>query len=229
MTLSTARSNRLRRSAILAGSIAAHGLVLVLLAFPRIEPFIDQSTNEDALTVTLERPERAPETEADAASARASNAIQARTPRAIFPSPVAPLVLPSLPAHSPRATAFHPAPLPEGPKGDLRSALRGSGVGCANEAAVGLNRREIERCHERWDEAARKAPIYANAPLSTGATAEFAQQAARQEANRRYKASPMGPGVDHRNHGGPGPPKEIPFVMGDTDGLGRKKSNPPRN
>jgi hypothetical protein len=35
----------------------------------------------------------------------------------------------------------------------------------------------------------------------------------------------MGPGVDHRDHGGPGQAKDIPFVLGDTDGLGRKKSN----
>lgn len=226
MTLSTARSHQLRQSAVLAGSFAAHGLVLALLAFPRIEAFPDRSNDEGALTVTLEQINQEPEPKADTRAASvASDQIQPRTPRALFRSPVAPLLVPGRPAAQPRGTAPNPAPPPEGPKGDLRTALRGSGVGCANETAVGLNRREIERCQERWGEAARKAPVYANAPLSSGATAEFASQAARQEANRRYMAAPMGPGVDHRDRGGPGQAKDIPFVMGDTDGLGRKKSD----
>lgn len=226
MTLSTARSNRLRRSAVLAGSIVAHGLLLALLAFPRIDAFPDRSNDEDALTVTLERIERTDEPRPDAAVARAApDQIQPRTPRAVFRSLVAPLFLPGAPAAAPPGTAAHPAPLPAGARGDLRSALRGSGVGCANDAAVGLNRRELERCHERWGEAARKAPVYANAPLSAGATAEFASQAARQEADRRYRASPMAPGVDHRSRDGLGQAKDIPFVMGDTDGLGRQKSD----
>jgi hypothetical protein len=209
-----------------AGSLAAHAVVLAFLALPYIEVFPDRSNDEDALTVTLERPRRLT-VQAEAAPAAASVAaapstIQPRAPRMVIPSSVAPLVV-GRPATV--GTAPHPAPLPEGPKGDLRTALRGSGVGCANELAVGLNRREIEKCNERWGEAARKAPVYANAPISVGAGQDFARQAARQEANRRYKASPMGPGVDHRDHGGPGQAKDIPFVMGDTDGLGRKKSD----
>lgn len=226
MTLSTARSHPLKRSAVLVGSIAAHGLVLALLAFPRIEAFPDRSNDDDALTVTLERIDRISEPRPDALAASAApSQIQPRAPRAVFRSSVTPLLVPGLPAAAPRGTAAYPAPLPEGPRGDLRSALRGSGVGCANAAAVGLNRRELERCHERWGEAARTAPVYANAPLSAGATAGFASQAARQEANRRYMATPMGPGVDHRSRDGLGKAKDIPFVMGDTDGLGRQKSD----
>jgi hypothetical protein len=209
-----------------AVSLAAHAVVLAFLALPHIEAFEDRSNDEDALTVTLERP-RPPEVQASAAAraplaVAAPSTIRPRMPRMVFPSTVAPLQV-GRPA--PVGTAPHPAPLPEGPKGDLRAALRGSGVGCANETAVGLNRREIEKCHERWGEAARKAPVYANAPIGVGAGQDFARAAARQEANRRYKASPMGPGVDHRDHGGPGQAKDIPFVLGDTDGLGRKKSN----
>lgn len=203
-----------------------HGVVLAFLALPRIAPFLDLSNDEDALTVTLERTERSLRARAATSAASVPNAIQPRVPRVVFKSPVAPLVVPGLSAAPTRAVALHPAPLPAAaPEGDLRAALRGSGVGCANETAVGLNRREIERCHERWGEAARKAPVYANAPLSGAATAAFDRQAARQEADRRYKASPMGVGVDHRDHGGPGQAKDIPFVMGDTDGIGRKKSD----
>lgn len=225
MTLSTARSNRLRRGAVVAGSIVVHGLVLALLAFPRIAAFPDRSNDEDALTVTLERLEPSAEDSSRPATSSNAAAITPRTPRAVFRSPVAPLVVPGLAAPAPRGTARHPAPLPEGPRGDLRSALRGSGVGCANERVVGLNRREIERCEERWGEAARKAPIYANAPIDPAKRAEFDQQAARQAAYRRYLEAPMGPGVDHRSRDGPGKAKDIPFVMGDTDGIGRKKSD----
>lgn len=227
MTLSTARLRPSRRTAVVAGSLAAHAVVLAFLALPHIDAFPDRSNDEDALTVTLERPRRqtmqaAAPAAGPASAVTALSTIQPRAPRLAVPSTVAPL---QVGRAAPVATAPHPAPLPEGPKGDLRAALRGSGVGCANELAVGLNRREIEKCEERWGAAARKAPVYANAPISVGAGQDFARAAARQEANRRYKASPMGPGVDHRDHGGPGQAKDIPFVLGDTDGIGRKKSN----
>lgn len=209
----------------MAGSLAAHAVVLAFLALPHIEVFPDRSNDEDALTITLERPRRQT-VKAEAAPAAASvvaapSTIQPRAPRMVIPSSVAPLVV-GRPATV--GTAPHPAPLPEGPKGDLRTALRGSGVGCANERAVGLNRREIEKCEERWGEAARKAPVYANAPLSAGAAADFRRQALSQEANRAYKESPMGVGVDHRSRDGLGKAKDIPFVGGlEQDGLGRPR------
>lgn len=224
MTLYTARLRPSRRTAVLALSLAAHAVVLGFLAFPRIEAFVDRSNDEDALTVLLERPPRpidAPSPAAQAASTLAAPVMRPRAPRLAVPATVAPL---AIGGPSRIGTAPHPAPLPEA-RGDLRSALRGSSVGCANEAAVGLNRREIERCHERWGEADRKAPVYANAPRSAEAAAEFERQAAGQEAYRRYLDAPMGPGVNHRDHGGPGQAKDIPFVMGDTDGIGRKKSD----
>ncbi len=220
-----ARDQPLRPSAVLAGSLVAHGLVLALLAFPRIEAFPDHSNDEDALTVTLERIDRTPELHSDAPPAGAPGPIRARTPRAVFRSPVAPLMVPGRPAEPRRGAAPHPAPLPEGPKGDLRAALRGSGIGCANEPAVGLNRREQERCQERWGQAARTAPVYAEAPIDPRKRAAFDQVAAGQAAYRRYLESPMAPGVDHRSRDGLGRAKEIPFVMGDTDGIGRKKSD----
>ena len=225
MTLSTARSNRRSRGAVLAGSLAAHWLVLALLAYPRIEAFPDHSNGEDALTVTLERIDRTPEPQVDAAATRAApSQIQPRTPRAVFRASEAPLLVPGLPASPSRGTALHPAPLPEGPRGDLRTALRGSGVGCANAAAVGLNRREIEKCDERWGQAARNAPVYANAPVSAEAARDFRQQALQQEAYSAYKASPMGPGVDHRSREGPGQAKAIPFVGGlEQDAHGRPR------
>ena len=198
-----------------------------MLALPQATAFVDRSDDEDALTVTLVRPHRPLTTvRSQPVSARSVDG----RPLAVRPSPRLPALpvppgvatLATLPAIG---TGNHPAPLPEGPRGDLRSALRSSGVGCANATAVGLNRREQERCDERWGEAARRAPLYTEAPMDPAKRAAFDQIAAGQAAARRYRAAPMGPGVDHRSRDGPGQAKEIPFVMGNTDGIGRRKSD----
>lgn len=199
----------------------AHGVVLGLLALPVAPAFVDRSNDEDALTVTLERRPPPPERAArEAVAETAASRMAPRAPRLATPPSVEPLR-----TAAPIGVARHPAPLPEGPRGDVQAALRGSGVGCANGLAVGLNRREQERCEERWGEAARKAPQYADAPMDARKRAAFDQVAAGQAAYRRYLEAPMGPGVDHRSRDGPGRAKDIPFVMGDTDGIGRKKSD----
>ena len=211
---------------MLAGSITVHGVVLAFLALPRIVAFPDRSDDEDALTVTLERVETASRTKASPAAPGAPGAVQPRLPRAVFRSTVAPLGLPVAPPATAAGpgSADHPAPLPAGAQGGLKSALRGSAVGCANPAGLGLNRREVERCDERWGGAARNAPVYANAPHSAAATAEFRRQAIAQESERAYRESPMGLGVDHRSRDGPGRAKDIPFVGGlEQDGLGRPR------
>lgn len=214
---------------MLAGSLAAHVALLGMLALPQAPVFPDRSNDEGALSVTLERlsQDSGPASLASplAAPAVAEDAptLRPRAPRLTPPAAIAPLGL--APVAGKGVTHQHPAPLPEGPKGDLRSALRGSSVGCANATAVGLNRRERERCEERWGEAARKAPIYADAPIDPAKRAGFDQQAARQAAYRRYMEAPMGPGIDHRSRDGPGKAKDIPFVMGNTDGIGRQKSD----
>jgi hypothetical protein len=212
---------------VVAGSLVAHGLVLAILALPRIEGFADRSTDEGALTVTLERPERpgaraaVPPVAIDATEALP---LPRRPSPRLSSLPVPPGVA-TLPVRPAVGSGHHPAPLPEGPQGDLRAALRASGVGCANARAVGLNRREQERCDERWGEASRRAPHYAEAPIDPAKRAAFDQVAAAQAAARRYREAPMGPGVDHRSRDGPGQAKEIPFVMGNMDGLGRVKSD----
>jgi hypothetical protein len=120
-------------------------------------------------------------------------------------------------------TAIRPAPLP-GEGGDLRTALRNSYTGCVSADAVGLNRRERERCDERFGAANPKGD-----PLS-GMTAQKRQaleaQGAAQRAYRDYLDAPMGPGVDHRSKDQPGTMKEIPFVLGaQQDGLGRERKS----
>lgn len=213
---------------VLAGSLLAHVALLGVLALPQAPVFLDRSNDEGAIRVTLEQLSQDPVPAslssplASLAVAEDAPTVRPRAPRLTPPASVTPL---GLGAVDGKAVARHPAPLPEGPRGDLRSALRGSGVGCANPAAVGLNRREREHCDERWGEAARKAPTYANAPMDPAKRAGFDQQAARQAADRRYMEAPMGPGIDHRSRDGPGKAKDIPFVMGNTDGIGRQKSD----
>ncbi|MDG2531517.1 hypothetical protein [Caulobacter endophyticus] len=214
--------------AVAGGSAAVHLAVLAWLALPVRAVFPDQ----DAVsTVTIElmtqTPREVPREAQRAAPATAASPLpiprEARrpAPAGIAPSPF--VAAPSAGSRE-RATGTHPAPLPAAqPGGDLKSALRGSSTGCANDRAVGLNRRERERCDERWGEAARNAPEYA-APIEAGKRREFDIQALRQEADRAYRDAPMGPGVDHRSRDGPGRGKDIPMVGGlEQDGLGRQR------
>lgn len=214
--------------AVAGGSAVVHLAVLAWLALPVRAVFPDQDT---VSTVTIElmtqTPRETPREAAEAAPAAAAAAQpiprEARrpTPSGIAPSPF--VAAPSAGARD-RGSASHPAPLPAAqPSGDLKSALRGSSTGCANDRAVGLNRRERERCDERWGEAARKAPEYA-APIEAGKRRDLDMQALRQEAERAYRDAPMGPGVDHRSRDGPGRGKDIPMVGGlEQDGLGRQR------
>ncbi|WP_163233029.1 hypothetical protein [Caulobacter rhizosphaerae] len=231
MSPATARKTRLRNGAVLGGSLALHAVILAVLGWPMAARFQDRSDDEDAIRVTLEReftPRRpTPETVASADRAAAASPIQPRAPRRVAPSWIQPLgvaPVPGPPAPSNRATGVHPAPLPEGPRGDLRTALRGSSPGCANAQAVGLNRREQEHCDEAFGAKARNAPVY-DAPMDAAKRRGFDAQALKQQADRAYRDAPMGVGVDHRNRDDPGKGKDIPWVLGaEQDGLGRSRS-----
>jgi hypothetical protein len=226
-----ARRTRLRNGAVLAGSVMLHAAILAALAWSTGARFPDRSNDEDAITVTLERsavPRRAaPTIAASPDSAASASPLKPRAPRLVAPASVTPLGVAPVQAPGPpaRPTGVHPAPLPEGPRGDLRTALRGSGVGCANARAVGLNRREQEHCDERLGNIPPGAPVYA-APMDPAKRRAFDRQAIRQEAERAYDDAPMGIGVDHRSREGPGTMKEIPWVLGaEQDGLGRQRSS----
>jgi hypothetical protein len=222
-----ARKTRVRNGVVLAGSAALHVAVLTLLALPARQHFQDRSNDEDAIAVTLERSAtpRRPTSETAERPASAASTLQPRAPRLVAPSWIAPLGMAPAPAPTTaRATGIHPAPLPEGPRGDLRTALRGSSVGCANNLAVGLNRREQEHCDERLGAAARNAPVL-DAPMDAAKRRGFDGQALKQQADRAYRDAPMGVGVDHRNRDDLGKGKDIPWVLGaEQDGLGRQRS-----
>jgi len=118
--------------------------------------------------------------------------------------PVAPLIAPapaSAPAPSPAPPVFHPSPLPESPKGDLRAALRHGTVGCANALAVGLNRGEREGCDEKFGKGAKDA-AFAGLGLSPDKQRLLDAAGASKEADYRYKYSP-GPAIG-QSTGAPG-------------------------
>jgi hypothetical protein len=228
---SAARRTRLRNGAVLAGSVILHAAILAALAWSTGARFPDRSNDEDAITVTLNRspiPHRpTPQAVASSDRAAAASPLRPRAPRLVAPSSVTPLGVAAVPAPGPsagRGIGVHPAPLPEGPRGDLRTALRGSSVGCANAEAVGLNRRELEHCDERLGAAVRNALVY-GAPMDPMKRNAFEQQAIRQRIARAQREAQMGPGVDHRSREGPGTMKEIPWVLGaEQDGLGNSQS-----
>jgi hypothetical protein len=110
----------------------------------------------------------------------------------VTPLPV-PAPAPSAPAAPSRPLApIHPAPQPEGPKGDVKAALRHSPVGCGNTLAVGLSRAERELCDESLGKGAKDAEFI---PPGMGMTpakrALLDQAAAAKDAAVRRKEAPL--------------------------------------
>jgi hypothetical protein len=71
------------------------------------------------------------------------------------------------------------------------SGLRGSLVGCANAAAVGLSSAERSRCNERFGTDIGGAPKLDAIPAAK--RREFDAIAAKQEVDRKYReATPTG-------------------------------------
>ena len=222
------RDNR-RRATILAGSLLLHVIVLAWLAIPG-PPLLERVLPDDLpiVTVDLLRPDRAERPKPRAAPASAASApspvlpFQVRQPVRPAPAGVPTLSVPAASIARP-GTAVRPAPLPGEGAGDLRTALRSS-TGCISADAVGLNRREREKCDERFGAARAKGEPLSGMDAAKRQALDAA--AAAQEAYRRYQEAPMGPGVDHRSREHPGTMKEIPFVLGaEQDGLGRERKS----
>ena len=103
-------------------------------------------------------------------------------------APIAPPA-PQTATAAPRGpVALHPSPLPEGPKQDLRAALRQGLTGCANRLAVGLNRAEREHCDEVLGRGA-KDTAFAGLGLAPDKLRLLNAASARKEADYRYKHS----------------------------------------
>uniref|UniRef100_UPI0025E557AF hypothetical protein n=1 Tax=uncultured Caulobacter sp. TaxID=158749 RepID=UPI0025E557AF len=193
-------------------------------------PLLETLIADDLPTVTVDlirptaedQPKPRPAATSEAQAPSPVMPFQMRQPTRPVPAGIPTLSVPATGFARP-GTAIRPAPLPGDTAGDLRSALRTS-TGCISADAVGLTRREREKCDERFGAAKPKGD-----PLSGMAAAkrrELEAQGAAQRAYRDYLDAPMGPGVDHRSKDHPGTMKEIPFVLGaEQDGLGRARKS----
>jgi hypothetical protein len=190
-------ANRRRTSWAIAVSVIAHlavGVVL-LLQKPTLPPPPDLGGPPEPIIPILIMP-RTPPPAAGSPQAKPAPIRLHRRPQPFLPPevPTAPIAPPAPAASEPTAppargpVALHPSPLPEGPKGDVRTALRQGPVGCANPLAAGLNRSEREHCDEVLGKGAKDGPF-----LGLGLAADkqrlFDAAGARKEADYRYKHS----------------------------------------
>jgi hypothetical protein len=189
-----------RRRAIWAimASVIAHLAVLtvVVLQKPMLRIPDDTAGPPQAIIPILIMPKTP---SAGAPEAPAPIRLHRRPQRFAPPElPIAPLIVPPAPAPGPSApaprapvAAFHPSPLPEGPKADVRTALRQGTVGCANPNAVGLTAAERAACDEKLGKAGKDAS-FPGLGLAAGKEAAFDKAAEHKEACRAYRASPGG-------------------------------------
>lgn len=212
--MSAVRRERALKAAVLAGSAAGHALVFALIGLnvPQVRERVVAET-EQAMIIDLFRPPpppRARRADAPAAPKPQVSAVRPRTvtapaPSAVPPLPMAPVPAPVTPAPAAKTGAGSggtvPGPGQDLPGGDLRQALRGSTVGCANRGAVGLNRREVDRCDERLGAGAAQAPWIA-APMDATKRSAFDAEARRKEIIRQRKAAAPPVGVTQGNAGG---------------------------
>ncbi len=199
------RRDRAWKTGVLAASVAGHVAVFALIGLNTPEVRERLFEEEDrAMVVDLVRPPPPPRArqraarQAPAPQASPVRPRQAATPRAapVLPLPMAPV---------PRPT---PAPITGAgsggattgagvgrPGGDLRGALRGSTVGCANRTAVGLTRREIDACDETLGAGAKDAAFIA-APMDAAKRGRFDARAARLARDRAWRERPPPIGID---------------------------------
>jgi hypothetical protein len=184
--------------AAIAGSAAAHVVVLTLLALHAPTLFIPAGPGgppEPIIPVLLVP--RLPPPEPAAGTAPAAIRLHRRQIRPLAPElPVKPLPLPEVkpPPPAPLGPVVErPAPLPEGPKEQLRTALRRGPIGCANPQAFQLSREERLACDEQLATGAT-AVAFPGLGLSAGKQGALDKAGARKEADYKYRRS--GPAGD---------------------------------
>lgn len=216
-TTAISRASR-NRALIVAGSAVGHVAFLIILGLssPTVrEIFVDDSPPPPPVVVELYRPPPPPR-EARRTAVRSPAPSPARPrfvapqapPAAVAPLPMAPVQkAPAPPAATPPRTGggSGTAIWPDRPEGELREALRRSVVGCANGEAVGLTRRERERCNERLGEGAKDAP-FIPAPMAAAKRAGFDAAAAAKTRKREWRERAVPVGIDPRANAGGGSP-----------------------
>jgi hypothetical protein len=132
--------------------------------------------------------------------------------------PVAPLPVPEMrpaPAPAPAAPAAAAAPraavLPEGPREELRAALRRSPIGCANPGAAGLSRVERAACEERLG-ADSPGAAFPGLGLDGAKQKALDRAGGRKEAERRSLEAPLAAGANDPtgSSGQPWQPRPMP-------------------
>lgn len=192
-------ARRRRTTWAIAASTIAHlaVLVVVLLQRPTLPMPEQERGPPEAIIPVLIMP-RTPPPAAGRPSPPAPIRLHRRPQRFVPPEvPTAPIAPPT-PTPAPAAAApsttppvLHPAPQPEGPKGDVRAALRQGAPGCANPDAVGLTKAERDVCNEKFGKGAKTA-AFPGLGLNPAKEADFESAAEHKEACRAYRASPNG-------------------------------------
>jgi len=192
-------ATRRRTTWAVAASVVVHALVVAIVALQSPMLRIPPETEGPPIAVipVLLLPRTPPAAGQKApAPIRLHRRPQPFLPPDVRPAPIAPRApapVQAAPAPKGPVATFHPAPLPEGPKGDVRTALRRSGVGCANQDAVGLNRAEREHCDETLGNV-KNAPTFATGTELTADKRRLLDaQAAQREADYRYKHENVAP------------------------------------
>jgi hypothetical protein len=181
------RAGRRRLAAAIALSAGLHLALLIVLAMQapmlRAPPEVGTGPPEPIIPVLL-----TPRLPPSGAQTPQALRLHRRPQPFAGPPPVTPLPVPptspSRPAE-PGPVLIHPAPLPEGPKSDLRATLRGSPIGCANPEL--LSPEERDRCNEALGKGAATAAM-PGLGLSAGKQSEFDRAAQHKEACRQYRA-----------------------------------------
>jgi len=215
----TSAQSRARRdrAIVIAGSAVGHLVVLVLIGLnaPQVQRvFIEDDPVRDPppVVIDLYRPPPPPrQVKRTSVASPLPSPVRPRPvapqapPPAIAPLPMAPVAkpVPAPPATPPPTGAGSggAAIWPDRPEGELREALRRSVVGCANQDAVGLTRRERENCDEKLGKGAKDAP-FIPAPMAAAKRERFDAAAARKDVARRRKEGAVPSGVSRDNAGG---------------------------
>jgi hypothetical protein len=181
------RAGRRRMAAAIALSAGFHLALLIVLAMQapmlRVPPEEGTGPPEPVIPVLL-----LPRLPPSAAERPQPLRLHRRPQPFAGPPPIAPLPVPAAPPSPPAGpgvVTIHPAPLPEGPKEDLRATLRASPIGCANLEA--LSPAERDRCNETLGKGAKTA-TFPGLGLSAGKQSDFDREAQHKEACRQYRA-----------------------------------------
>jgi hypothetical protein len=198
--MQTAR--RRRTTWAISASLIAHVAVglFLLVQHPTLPPIASEPGPPQAIIPIVLMPRTPPPAAGKSAPIQPIRLHRRPQPYAtpdVTPAPIAPPTPPAATAAPPApkaVAALHPAPQPEGPKDEVRTVLRQSPVGCANAAAVGLNRAERDLCDERFGKGA-KDTAFAGLGLTAEKQRLLDAAGARKEADYRYKHAPMTPNV----------------------------------